>query len=149
MRYAFTTRGKATGHDLYLARLDSARPRLIRKSRGYFEQLAWSPDGTTLLAIETVQSKYSGMILERKYWLFNAERLTNTLIGVRSQTATHAIWSSDGKFILFLGMEEQDGQENLRLQGLEVARRRIVYDQVVPIPWDQSYTFLERVATLP
>jgi len=148
VRYAFTTPGKTAGHNLYLARLDSARPRLIRKTNGYFEHLSWSPDGKTLLAIETVQSKYSGRILERKYWLFNAERLTNTLLGVKSESATHATWSGDGGTILFLGMEEQDGQNSLRIQGLEVVRRRIVYDQVMTIPWEEVFMFLERVEGL-
>jgi hypothetical protein len=148
LRYAFTVPGEGKGYDLYLARLDDGRPRLIRKSNGYFEHLSWSPDGETLLAIETRQSKYSGRILERKYWLFNAERLTNTLLGLKSEAATHAAWSGDGEFILFLGIEEQDGTESLRLQGLEVARRRIIYDQSINIPWDQGYMFLERVAPI-
>jgi hypothetical protein len=148
LRYAFTVPGEGRGHDLYLARLDGGRPRLIRKSNGYFEHLSWSPDGETLLAIETRQSKYSGRILERKYWFFNAERLTNTLLGLKSEAATHAAWSGDGEFILFLGIEEQDGTESLRLQGLEVARRRIVYDQAITIPWDEAYVFLERVVPI-
>jgi hypothetical protein len=141
--WAYTSHAPGGKTRLYLDKLDAPHPRLLREIRGYYEHLSWSPDGKWLLAIETFQSGYSGRILQRKTWLFNAEKLSSSLLSIGPSPFTHAAWAPDGSAIAFLGVEGRDGQQALRLQVLETMRRRVLTEQAAFLPWGQSFAYLD------
>ncbi len=137
------------GAQLYLKHLEKDRNVLLREIPGYYEYLRWSPDGEWLLAIETFQSSYSGKILGRKLWVFNPPSLTSTLLSMGELPYTHAAWSPDGSLIAFLGIEEVEGEQSLRVKIMEVQRRRVRLDDSSSLPWGKGFVYLDRVGWLP
>jgi dipeptidyl aminopeptidase/acylaminoacyl peptidase len=129
-----STRRNGTDVDLYVMDpLDPKSDRLLAQLQGGgWEPLDWSPDDSTILALQQIS------ITESYLWLIDAASSEKTLFTPKIGTALVAYddahFSTDGKSIFAITDRDSDFR---RLARIDVATRRHAF-LTARIPWDIS-----------
>ncbi len=85
--------------------------------------MSYSPDGATLAVSTSLVSNYSGRILESRIFFVTMPATLDAVFYIADEAAEQHVWSSDGKFIIFVHRKIENSKYRLNFVLLDTAKQ--------------------------